>query len=808
MTGIDASIVPLGEAGPGDDEVDDRAEKPEETSSATTEGGIREPAPVARRALYVTPLLGSPSAGAGAWPVAHFLGCIFLASCGSGPPPPPKPPPEAPMVTDPLAKILASMDPGSRRSLPVPTRRDDLVEKLFGHAVADPYRWLEDGDSEEVKRWTDEQNALTRRVLDRIAVREKLHARLTELLQIGTVGVPAVRKIGASTSATSTRGAKGDQNQPILYVRDGVDGTTRCSSIPTARRRTARRSRLVVPARTTATARVRALAKRRRREHALPARRRQRRKISPTQIERTPLRVDRLAARRQELLLLALSREGHACRPGEENYHRTRLPARVGRRSREGRLRLRRRSQDDRLAGRRPLARRTLARRERARRVGEERALSPRSLRQGKTRSCRWSTGVEAHLRPDAFATTSSTSAPTTARRATSSTRSIRKKPERAAMERDPRRERRRARRRDGRGRAISSRPTCTMPRRASGAFTQDRQAEGRGGAADHWLERRRLRAMGRRRGVLRFLVLRRAAHDLSPRSRRSGQIEKWEPSQAPIDPGAVRGRARFTRTSKDGTQVPMFVIHKKGLEKDGKTPRRSSPATADSTSTSSPSFTRSSYLLARTRRHSRGRQSARRGRVRRGVAPGGMLEQQAKRVRRLPSPQRASSSSSGYTDPAHLGVMGGSNGGLSVGALVTQRPDLFRAAVCSVPLLDMAALPPLPHREAMDSRVRLGRRRKHSSGSTRIRPITTSSTGTPYPAVLFTTAESDSRVDPLHARKMAARCKRPRRRSTPSCCASRPRRGTAQASRWPKLVEEMTDVYGFLFAELDVSPP
>ena len=60
-----------------------------------------------------------------------------------------------------------------------------------------PYRWLESGDSEEVKHWTEEQNAVTRRVLDRVRERDRLHARLTDLLSIGTVGTPAVRKVSA-----------------------------------------------------------------------------------------------------------------------------------------------------------------------------------------------------------------------------------------------------------------------------------------------------------------------------------------------------------------------------------------------------------------------------------------------------------------------------------------------------------------------------------------------------------------------------------------------------------------------------------
>ncbi|MDQ3628163.1 MAG: prolyl oligopeptidase family serine peptidase [Actinomycetota bacterium] len=110
-----------------------------------------------------------------------------------------------------------------------------------------------------------------------------------------------------------------------------------------------------------------------------------------------------------------------------------------------------------------------------------------------------------------------------------------------------------------------------------------------------------------------------------------------------------------------------------------------------------------------------------------------------------------------GVTRPDLLAIHGGSNGGLLVGAALTQRPDLYAAVVCSAPLLDMV-------RYELHG---LGRLWSEELGSAadpeqlrwlltyspyhRVRP------GTAYPAVLFTVFASDSRVDPLHARKMAA---------------------------------------------------
>jgi prolyl oligopeptidase len=103
------------------------------------------------------------------------------------------------------------------------------------------------------------------------------------------------------------------------------------------------------------------------------------------------------------------------------------------------------------------------------------------------------------------------------------------------------------------------------------------------------------------------------------------------------------------------------------------------------------------------------------------------------------------------------VGCYGGSNGGLLVGAALTQRPDRFAAVVCSAPLLDMVryelfALGPNWSGEygfASDPE-QLGWLLGYSPYH-RVEP------GTPYPAVLFTVFEGDTRVDPLHARKLAA---------------------------------------------------
>ena len=110
-----------------------------------------------------------------------------------------------------------------------------------------------------------------------------------------------------------------------------------------------------------------------------------------------------------------------------------------------------------------------------------------------------------------------------------------------------------------------------------------------------------------------------------------------------------------------------------------------------------------------------------------------------------------------GWTTARQLGISGGSNGGLLVGAAMTQRPELFSAVACAVPLLDM-----LRYQQFLIARFWIDEYGSaEDAGQYRwlraYSPYHNTRPDTAYPAVLFTTAEGDSRVDPGHARKMTA---------------------------------------------------
>ena len=110
-----------------------------------------------------------------------------------------------------------------------------------------------------------------------------------------------------------------------------------------------------------------------------------------------------------------------------------------------------------------------------------------------------------------------------------------------------------------------------------------------------------------------------------------------------------------------------------------------------------------------------------------------------------------------GWTSPGHLGITGGSNGGLLVGAALTQRPDLFASVICSAPLLDMIRYEQFGLGESWNDEYGTVADPEEFGWLIDYSPYHRVQPGTSYPAVLFAVFDSDSRVDPNHARKMCA---------------------------------------------------
>ena len=145
------------------------------------------------------------------------------------------------------------------------------------------------------------------------------------------------------------------------------------------------------------------------------------------------------------------------------------------------------------------------------------------------------------------------------------------------------------------------------------------------------------------------------------------------------------------------------------------------------------------------------------------------------------------------------------------MGVAITQHPDLFRAAVCRVPLLDMLRYQNfliaklwIPEYGSADDPKQFDYLYAYSPYH-HVRP------GTLYPAVLFMTADTDTRVDSMHAKKMAAlmqaEAKNGADRNRPILLRIEPKAGHGQGKPLAKQIEEETDVWSFLFWQLGVKP-
>jgi prolyl oligopeptidase len=151
------------------------------------------------------------------------------------------------------------------------------------------------------------------------------------------------------------------------------------------------------------------------------------------------------------------------------------------------------------------------------------------------------------------------------------------------------------------------------------------------------------------------------------------------------------------------------------------------------------------------------------------------------------------------------LAIQGGSNGGLLMGAVTTQRPDLFKAVVCQVPLLDMTR-----YHKFLIARLWIPEygnpdKEKDFQWIHAYSPYQKVKEGTAYPAMLITTAVSDSRVDPLHARKMAARLQAASISAAPILLRQETRAGHGAGKPRGLTLDEQTDIWSFVFSQLGV---
>jgi prolyl oligopeptidase len=210
--------------------------------------------------------------------------------------------------------------------------------------------------------------------------------------------------------------------------------------------------------------------------------------------------------------------------------------------------------------------------------------------------------------------------------------------------------------------------------------------------------------------------------------------------------------------TSRDGTRSHMYVIHREGIVMDGSHPTILNGYGGFNVSIK-PSFSTTAaawlqlggvYAIATLRGGSEFGEEWHRA---------GMLENKQNVFDDFIAAAEHLIAS-GYTNANHLGIMGGSNGGLLVASAMTQRPDLFRAVLCTYPDLDMVRFYTFTRNNNLPALLEYGDARIPSQFEAirQYSPYQNVRDGVRYPAVMLATGDLDTRVPPLQARKMAAR--------------------------------------------------
>ena len=153
------------------------------------------------------------------------------------------------------------------------------------------------------------------------------------------------------------------------------------------------------------------------------------------------------------------------------------------------------------------------------------------------------------------------------------------------------------------------------------------------------------------------------------------------------------------------------------------------------------------------------------------------------------------------YTSPTRLAIMGGSNGGLLMGAALTQHPELYSVVVSMVGIYDMLRVELSPNGAFNVTEFGTVKEPDQFRALFAYSPYHHVHDGTQYPAILFTTGANDPRVDPMNSRKMTARLQASGTRK-PVLLRTSSTSGHGIGTALSETIDELTDVYGFLFAQ------
>ncbi len=283
----------------------------------------------------------------------------------------------------------------------------------------------------------------------------------------------------------------------------------------------------------------------------------------------------------------------------------------------------------------------------------------------------------------------------------------------------------------------------------------------------------------------------------------KTGKSEVFRKASVKINPDNYEVKQVFYN-SKDGTRVPMFIVHKKGLKLDGSNPTLLY-GYGGFNNALTPGFSVSRlawmemggvYAVAN---------------LRGGGEYGKEWHESAIKTKRQNAFDDFIAAaeyliSAKYTAPKKLAIQGGSNGGLLVGAVLNQRPELFGAALPAVGVMDMLRFHKFTAGRYWTSDYGSPDNAEEFAAIYKYSPLHNIKEGGKYPAVLITTADHDDRVVPAHSFKYAATLQKAQGGNAPVLIRIETNAGHGAGKPTAKIIEEQADIYGFLMKNLGMS--
>ena len=282
-----------------------------------------------------------------------------------------------------------------------------------------------------------------------------------------------------------------------------------------------------------------------------------------------------------------------------------------------------------------------------------------------------------------------------------------------------------------------------------------------------------------------------------------SGKQELWGKVNIALPLDTIETKQVFYN-SKDGTKVPMFVVMKKGTPLNGQQPTlltgyggfRLSSLPGFSARAAAWILAGGVYALANMRGGYEYGEKWHRA---------GMLDQKQHTFDDFLAAAEWLVANR-YTNPRKLAITGRSNGGLLMGAAFTQRPDLFRAVICGYPLLDMLRYQNFSIARFWVPEYGSSENAEQFQWLKAYSPYQNVKPGTKYPAIMFVTGDSDTRVAPLHARKMTALVQADNASDNPILLHYDTRAGHSGGGAVSKDIDDVVDEYSFLRWQLGVA--